>query len=160
MHGYRLTFADGAPGIRRELNALGVARVRRCSADGRQWSVEASHPARLLAWIDSRPVGLVAWAKTTSEPPRFDAPPKVARIGRFQAAIELAQEIVNRGRGSRLGAAYAGRESEIAVDLAVLLRGARCYGLVPGKLDATVALVDRLFAEAISPPPPGRAALR
>lgn len=161
LHAFDLAFLRGRRRLPAPLAALPDLRVTRRSRDGRHWRLEARDPAPIREWVESRPGELQAWAKAASHSPSFDGEPRVVPIGRFQAAIELSQEVVNRGPGTRLAAAYAGREAEIAVDLAATLSEARCYALVPGRLDATVRLVERLFGErSISPRPPGRAAPR
>ncbi|HEX6850879.1 MAG TPA: hypothetical protein VF139_05670 [Candidatus Polarisedimenticolaceae bacterium] len=154
-----LAFTEGRRRLPSALtNVTGVRTLRR-SPDGRQWRIEANDPAAVGAWIETRPKGLRGWAKVADTSPDFDREPRVASIGRFQAAIELAQEMVNRGPGSRLGAVYDGREAELAVDLAARIRDARCYALVPGRLEETLRLIERLCG-GISPRPPGRAAPR
>jgi DNA polymerase III delta prime subunit len=159
LHVVELAFSEGRRRLPRSLAAAAGLRVRGRSPDGRHWRIEADDPASIGAWIEARPEGLRGWAKVTDTSPCFDGEPRAVSIGRFQAAIELAQEIVNRGPRSRLGAGYTGREAELPIDLASRLGKARCYALVPGRLEETVRLVERLF-DAISPRPPGRAAPR
>ena len=161
LHAFDLVFARGRARLPASLLAIGRLRAAKRSPDGRRWRVEAEDAFPIRTWIEGRPDGLQAWAKGASAAPRFDGPPAAAPIRRFQAAIELVQEMVNRGPASRLAAEYAGREQEIPVDLAARLAEARCYALVPGRLEETVDLVERLFAgEPISPRRPGRAGPR
>jgi hypothetical protein len=144
MHTYELSFVEGRSRLPASLTRVAGLKAKRRSADGRQWTLAADDTAAIGAWIDGRPVGLRGWAKVADTSPRFDGPPRAFRIGRFQAAIELAQEMVNRAPGSRLGVVYRGREAELAVDLAASLGNARCHALVPGRLDETLQLIRRL----------------
>lgn len=153
LHAYELAFVEGRRRLPATLAKTGIVKVRHRSADGRHWRVEAADPAAIARWIDGRPEGLRGWAKVAVAAPRFDAPPRAVPIGRFQAAIELAQEMVNRGPGSRLGRIYEGREPELPVDLAARIGEARCFALVPGRLGDTVQLVEDLLATISRRPP-------
>jgi hypothetical protein len=78
--------------------------------------------------------------------PRFDRPPRMWPIGPFQAALELGQEMVNRGHGSRIEREFRGREAHLVMELATLLRRCRCFAMTTGRLDPTLDMLQRRFA--------------
>jgi hypothetical protein len=89
---------------------------------------------------------IVLALKRPSSGPRFDRPPRMWPIGPFRAAIEMGQEMVNRGHGSRLEREFRGREAHLVMELAALLRHCRCYAMTPGHLGATLDMLERRFA--------------
>lgn len=109
--------------------------------------VQVDEVGPLLGWLRKHRADLVYAVKHTSEPPQFDGPPRLEPISRFQAAIELGQEMQNRHDDSRVGREFADREVLMVVEIANLLRDARCLALTPGRLDEAVDAIVAAFDE-------------
>jgi len=112
--------------------------------------VRFSDPGPLDRFIHENRADIVFAAKLPGGEARFEGEPQLQPIGTFQAALEMTQEMANRGRGSRLDEEYRGREPFLVADLASCLRHARCWAMSPGDLDATLARLETLFDEVIS----------
>lgn len=92
-------------------------------------------------WRRDYPDAVIAAVKGAATPPDFSAPPRLREIPRFDAAVALARHALNRHPGSRLAAEFEDRATAMVVEIAALLRGARCFALTPGRFDETVELV-------------------
>lgn len=126
----------------------GVRRVER--HDRAPWKVHVTvdDATALSGWLRDHREQLVSTVKNANATPDFDSAPSLQPIGRFQAALELAQEMHNRHEGSRLSEEFRGREGLLPASVAALLASARCYALRPGRLHETVELLAARFEEA------------
>lgn len=125
----------------------GVTGEPQYSDHGTTAHVLVNEVGPLLQWLRKRRADLVYAVKHTAEPPRFDGRPRLEPISRFQAAIELGQEMQNRHDDSRVGREFADREVLLVVEIANLLRDARCLALTPGRLDESVDAIVAAFEE-------------
>lgn len=143
---HELILREPARAVRDELLELpGVLQVETRADDPRYARVRTENGAALVDWLDRHAERVVATFKRAVEPPEFDRPPHLERVGTFQASVELSQEMINRRPESRLGAAYRGRETRLVADVAGLLGDARCYCLLPGRQEETIRRVAEEF---------------
>jgi hypothetical protein len=118
--------------------------------------IEVEDAAAFRDWLDANPGAFLYLIKYPAQAAEFDATPVLRPISRFQAAVELAQEMQNRHAGSVLANEYAGREIECVLDLAEALGEARTFALTPGDLEETLDLLEAM----IDGDAPGAAAKR
>ncbi len=123
----------GVEDVRTHTRIPGVVRVRYS---------EAHELGRFLERHRRR---IVVARKRPVNGPRFDRSPAIWSIGPFQAAVELAQEMTNRGYGSRIEREFRGREGELVLAIASLIGRSRCYAMTPGRLKETLALLEHRF---------------
>lgn len=141
-----LDFVPGAlPPLDRLRDLPGVEEVRYHSSIPRRVVVHVSDAGSIDRFIRRRRRQIVQTRKRLEETPRFDRPPEIWPIGPFQAAIELMQEMANRGIGSRIEREFRGREGDLVAQLATLLGPGRCYAMTPGRLDRSLELIERCF---------------
>jgi hypothetical protein len=144
----RLRFMEGCePPVTALESLAGVEEVWREAPEVSTVAVRFSDPGPLDRFIQENRAGLVFAAKLPAGEARFEGEPRLQPIGTFQAALEMAQEMANRGRGSRLDDEYRGREPFLVADLASCLRHARCWAMSPGDLDTTLERLETLFDE-------------
>lgn len=115
--------------------------------------VEVENAVDFRAWVDARADDILYLVKYPASGPDFEAEPTLRPISRFQAALELAQEMQNRHPGSALAREYAGREVECVLDLAAALGDARTYALTPGDLARTLELLESVIGDGRPPEP-------
>ncbi len=143
-----IRFRAGREDLALDLAAVpGVAGVESRSDSPGGWIAAVDDPTSLDAWLRERRTEIAWLTKYTSEPPDFSREPEVRPLGTFQAALELAQEMQNRHPGSRLDSEFAGREALLVAEMAESLGSARCYAVVPGRLDATVAVLESMVRD-------------
>jgi hypothetical protein len=139
-----------APGHRPPLGTLrgipGVADAWADRSDQDLLCVRFTEGSGLDHYVRLHRKVVVLAYKRPAEGPRFDQPPRIWPIGPFQAAIEAGQEMVNRGHGSLVEREFRGHEPDLVLELGGLLRGCRCYAMTPGRLDATLDLLQSRFA--------------
>ncbi len=119
-------------GVRRVLAETGSPEVIR---------VDAEEAAPLARWLRDHQDVVVASIKIPDRPPDFSKRSRAIPIGPFQAALELAQEMLNRHQGSRLAAEFDGRETHLVAEIAGLLEEARCAALWPGRPEESIELL-------------------
>jgi hypothetical protein len=114
-------------------------------ADDGSMRVEVEDAAAFRDWVETHPGAVLYLIKYPAQEAEFDARPDLRPISRFQAAVELAQEMQNRHAGSLLAREYAGREIECVLDLAEALGDAKTFALTPGDLTETLALLESMI---------------
>ncbi|MBZ5638227.1 MAG: hypothetical protein LAO51_05650 [Acidobacteriia bacterium] len=123
-HEHAVDEIRGLPGVRRVLVETSSPEVLR---------VDTEDSAHLALWLRERRDDVVAAIKLPERPPDFSGRSKVVPVGPFQAALELAQEMLNRQDGSALEREFRGRETHLVAEIAGLLEEARCLALWPGR---------------------------
>ncbi len=143
---YDIRVAAGHESLLEELEALdGVRSAEPVEGSPGRVRVRVDRAGALAGWLGRHREVVVSAIKMAASVPGFDDPPELERIGTFQAAIELGQEMLNRHPGSRLAGEFEGREAELVMELGEMLRGARCHALVPGRLEQTLDLLVQAF---------------
>ena len=138
-----------ASGLADELTSLpGIADWATRADDAVRFELEVQDPTTLAAWLDDHADDVVYAVKFAPAAADFSGSPTLTPIPRFQAALELCQEMQNRHGNGRLGREFAGRATELVADVAVALGNARCFALTPGRLDETVALLKGVYESA------------
>jgi hypothetical protein len=79
--------------------------------------------------------------------PDFTATPSSTALGRRETAELLGRELLNRRKGGRLMARYAGGIAEVFFDLAGALGGADCHRVTVGRFSETADLIESILAE-------------
>ena len=95
----------------------------------------------LTRWLRDNHDIVVASIKLPDRPPDFSKRSRAVPIGPFQAALELAQEMLNRHQGSLLATEFEGRETHLVAEIAGLLDEARCIALWPGRPEEALELL-------------------
>lgn len=143
---YDIRVATGHEGLLEQLEALdGVRSAEPVDGAPGRVLVRVERAGALADWLGRHREAVVFAVKMASSVPGFDDRPELKRIGTFQAALELGQEMLNRHPGSRLAEEFEGREAELVMELGEMLRGARCHALLPGRLEETLDLLVRAF---------------
>jgi hypothetical protein len=112
------------------------------------YDIRIADSTALTEFLREHREDIVSILKCPGATPRFDGKPLVRSLGSFEASLELAQEMANRCPGSRLEDEFRGREAFLVAELAGALREARCYAIVPGRLEETIKLFEERFREA------------
>ncbi len=142
-----IRFVDGMRPPIEGLRALrGVSDARKLPEANDIASLDVEDPRALERWLEENASLILSVRKVPEGPPDFEARPRLAPIGTFQAAIELGQEMLNRHEGSAIAREFGGREPLIAAEIAGLLEDSRCYALWTGRLDETLRLVEDAVA--------------
>lgn len=146
---YDIRAAAGHEGLLEELEALdGVRGAEPVDGAPGRVLVRVDRAGALADWLGRHRQVVVSAVKMAASAPGFDDPPALERIGTFQAALELGQEMLNRHPGSRLAEEFEGREAELVMELGEMLRAARCHALLPGRLEETLDLLVQAFESA------------
>jgi hypothetical protein len=147
----RIRFIEGREPATAALENLdGVDQAKRDPADPTIVAAHFSRHDALEHFLESHRDDIVFATKVISNNALFEGEPEFSPLGTLQAATEMAQEMGNRGPGSRLHAEFEGNPAHLVLDLASHLRAARCWGMTPGTLPATLDRLESLFDEACS----------
>lgn len=145
----QVRFVTGRRPAAAELAAIpGVARVEEDETLPEGLMLYVADPIEVDDWLAGRQADLAYVNKLPGGTPEFDREPEARPISTLQAVIELAQEMLNRAPGSRIGSEFAGRETHMVMELSGLFALARCHSMVPGRLDATLDRLEALFEDA------------
>ncbi len=134
--------------LERQIAAVEGVRITARDVRGSLFAcqIELDHqrlPSASLAPILDDPAVLFV-ERCAPRAPDFEGPPSAAPVARREAAVHLAQEMLNRRGGSRLVAGRRGGVTELFLELAAALAGASCWRVRPGSLGETADLVQRL----------------
>jgi hypothetical protein len=145
---YEIRLAQDAEPLLRELPGLdGIDGFELPDEDPLLVRLRVKRAAALVAWLAEHRDEVVSATKLPGSAPVFEGPPRLEPVGPFQAAVELGQEMLNRHPGSRIAEEFSGREAELVLELGEMLRKARCYALLPGRLEQTLDLLEAAFEE-------------
>jgi hypothetical protein len=134
-----------------ELDGIeGVLSVKPDDEDDCHVILELDESISLRRWLELHQGSIVHAIKLPSGRASFDQEPKIEKMSVFQTAIELCQEMQNRHDGSLLAEEFQDNELKLVSELASTIRHARCYALSPGRLDATLELLETHFSETNS----------
>ncbi len=148
FHAVRLR--AGREGLADELASLpGIVGASISATDPSRSDLEVRDPSALETWLARHGDEVVYAVKFAAGAAAFDGTPRLTPISRFQAALELCQEMQNRHRHSRLDREYDGRAAELVADVAVALGAARCFALTPGRLEETIELVRTAYEDGV-----------
>ena len=129
------------------LKIEGVVSVQPDEEDSCHVIVQLEDSMSLRRWLELHQGSIVHAIKLPSGKASFDQEPKIEKMSVFQTAIELCQEMQNRHDGSLLAEEFQDNELTLVSELAAAIRHARCYALSPGRLDATLELLEQHFRE-------------
>jgi hypothetical protein len=142
--GYEILVMEGAEAVLGGIEQLdGVSSVEIDAEDPCLARVVVSESDGLVGWLREHQDHLVSAIKLVSDGPDFGGEARMESIGRFQAALELCQEMMNRHEGSKLSDEFRNKETLLVTEVAGLLKEARCFSVVPGKLERMVELLAR-----------------
>jgi hypothetical protein len=140
---HEIWLAEGHEDAADEIRALdGVRRVLAETGSHGAIRVDADDAAPLTRWLREHQESVMATLKLPERPPSFSGRPKAVRVGPFQAALELGQEMLNRHEGSVLAEEFKDAEPRLVAEIAGLLEEAQCLVLWPGRHDETLELLS------------------
>lgn len=133
------------PDLVTELGSLpGVSEIGPSPFGEGAWRVRTGAAGPLATWIRERDPAIIAAVESDLDRPDFEASPSLRRIGPFETAVELCRGLLNRRPGSELDREFRGREGFLVAEVAASLRGVALAQMTPGRIEETVALLDRL----------------
>lgn len=105
-------------------------------------SGKADAVAYLHHWSETCRVFIIELATELPEPPDFGRKPRLQPISKSDTITHLLQQFKGSHQSKLFSDAYGGSSTRLYLDLAGVVKNARCHRLTVGRLDEMVALID------------------